>query len=73
MLVSVVSVAVSVTKSLKIHHQNFKILRNLANFRESIGSEFGIGNIGSVLGIGPYLKRSIGIGIGNEIVVSVHP
>ena len=72
-LVSVVSVAVSATKSLKIHSQNFKILWNLTNFRKSIGSVLGIGSIGSVPGIGRYWKWSIGIGIGNENVVSVHP
>ena len=70
---SVVSVAVSAAKSLKIHSQNFKILCNLTNFRESIRSVLCIGSIGSLLGIGQYWKWRIGISIGNEIVVSVHP
>ena len=51
-LVLVVLVAVSATKSLKIHCQNLKILCNLTNFRESIGSVLGIGSIKWVLGIG---------------------
>ena len=64
-LVSVVSVAVLVTKILKIDiFTSQNLLCNLTHFRDGIGS---------VLGVGRYWKRSIGIGIGNGILVSVHP
>ena len=40
---SAVSVAVSATRSLNVPSQNLKVLCNLTNFRESIGSLLGIG------------------------------
>ena len=44
-MVSLVSVAVSATESLKIQSQNLKILCNITNFRECIGSVLGISSI----------------------------
>ena len=52
-LVTVISVAVSATKGLKIS-QNLKILCSLKNFKESIRSVLGGSSIGSVFGIGQY-------------------